>query len=94
MARQGKRRKQNNHEHNQSISLERRDASQRFVSMTSGPVRLHILHACCHRMKSSIFFFFCFAATSYLSRIFHTCFVLFIDGIYPSCCQAVGIVGS
>ena len=28
-----------------------------LVSRTSSHVRLHILHACCHRMKSSIFFF-------------------------------------
>jgi hypothetical protein len=64
-----------------------------LVSRTSSHVRLHILHACCHRMKSSIFFCFS-AATTCLARIFHTCLFLFIDGIYPSCCQAVGIVGS
>ena len=64
-----------------------------LVSRTSSRVRLHILHACYHRMKSSIFFCFS-AATPCLARIFHTCLFLFIDGIYPSCCQAVGIVGS
>lgn len=65
-----------------------------LVSRTSSHVRLLILHACCHRMRSSIFFFFSSTATSCFARIFHTCLFLFIDGIYPSCCQAVGIVGS
>ena len=89
-----KRSKQDNYERKQPILLAiapRRLAT--LVSRAFSHVRLDILHACCHRMKSSIFFF-CSAATSCFARMFHTFLFLFIDGIYPSCCQAVGIVGS